>query len=376
MRVALIGPYPADTSKMPGGVAAVTYYVAQALAAVKDVELHVLAPHKDYREDRTVEIDGARVRYLRIGGHPLLPNLIASVGRAAEVLGEIKPDVVHGESAVGTLAGLKAGFPTVHTIHGVAHREVRYHSGVRPKLGVITEGLMLIRAVSRVKHCIATSNYAADAYKRFTHAKIHYIFNPVEDTFFEMPNAEVPNTMFSAARMTPLKNPLGLVRAFRIIHEHNPDAELFLAGKIGQPGYYARIEDCVRENALESRVHLLGFVSEDELEEHFKKASVVCLFSFVETAPVLLAQAMCAGKPVVTSAAGGSQDLVIDGETGFVVGVGDEQAFAEKSLILLGDADLRARMGKRVREVAEQRFRKEVVAAKTIEVYREAISKG
>jgi glycosyltransferase involved in cell wall biosynthesis len=91
---------------------------------------------------------------------------------------------------------------------------------------------------------------------------------------------------------------------------------------------------------------------------------------------MIIAQAMCARKPVVATAAGGVPELMRDGETGFVVDVGDQEEFAEKAVALLLDAELRRRLGERGREVAERLFRTDVVAAKTKLVYDEMLGEA
>ena len=61
-------------------------------------------------------------------------------------------------------------------------------------------------------------------------------------------------------------------------------------------------------------------------------------------------EAMAAGRPVVASAVGGLRDLVVDGETGLLVPPGDVPALRAALERLLGDAELRARLGRAARE--------------------------
>jgi glycosyltransferase involved in cell wall biosynthesis len=303
-----------------------------------------------------------------------VPNLSTNVGRLREAIDRLEPDLVHGESAVGTMAGVKSGRPTVHTIHGVIHKEVRCSANLTGYLALQLESWLAKKAVRGATQVIATSNYAAREYASQTRAPVHHIFNPIEDRFFDLENHEIDNKMLYAGLMSVRKNVLGLVRAFGVLHQRDARPELFICGKIAQPNYNAQVEQYVKTHGLTECIHLLGFVSQEEVGRHFAEAAVICLFSSEETAPMILAQAMCAGKAVVASAAGGSPDIVIDGETGFIVGCDDDHAFADRSLQLLSDPELRRRMGRRAREVAEQRFRKEVVAAQTKAVYAQALS--
>ena len=80
-------------------------------------------------------------------------------------------------------------------------------------------------------------------------------------------------------------------------------------------------------------------------------------------------EAMAVGKPVVATRVGGIPDLVLDGETGFLVEAGDASGMAHALTRLLSDAQLRERMGVRARREASARFRLKEVAHKYREVY-------
>lgn len=374
MRVALVGPYPRDLSRIPGGIAAVTTYLVQGLRLHRDIDLHVISTTKELDRRELVQDGNVTIHHIPEPSRRLMPNLLTNIGRIEAEIREIKPDLVHSESAVGTAAGFRSGHPTMHTIHGILHKEIKFGRTFTQKLGTRVEARLAKKAVAGVRHCIATSNYAARAYAPYTSAKMHYIFNPIEDRFFELPNNEIPNKMLYAGVFSPRKDILGLVRAFDMVHRNDPRAELFICGKPTLQDYYAEVEQYVASANLGESVHLLGYVTQDDIGRHFSEAAMLCLFSLEETAPMVVAQAMCSGTPVVASNAGGTPDLVLDGETGFVVQMGDDKAFAERALRLLGDAELRRRMGARAREVAEERFRIGAVAAQTVEVYRELLS--
>jgi glycosyltransferase involved in cell wall biosynthesis len=84
-----------------------------------------------------------------------------------------------------------------------------------------------------------------------------------------------------------------------------------------------------------------------------------------EGLPLVLVEAMLASRPIVASNVAGSNEVVADGETGFLVPVRNPRALADKTIELLGDPQLRARMGaaglKRARTLfSEDRYVREV----------------
>jgi D-inositol-3-phosphate glycosyltransferase len=88
---------------------------------------------------------------------------------------------------------------------------------------------------------------------------------------------------------------------------------------------------------------------------------------------VVCAEAMAHGKPVVASAVGGLLDLVRHGETGLLVPPGDEAALREALRWLLGDPELRRRMGAAARERAREHLSWERATAETLRAYEDAV---
>ncbi len=84
---------------------------------------------------------------------------------------------------------------------------------------------------------------------------------------------------------------------------------------------------------------------------------------------MVIAQAMAASKPVVATPVGGVAEMVSDGETGFLVDVGDVNALANALLRLLRDPSLRARIGQSGHEFAVENYRADTVARRTYDVY-------
>jgi glycogen synthase len=113
----------------------------------------------------------------------------------------------------------------------------------------------------------------------------------------------------------------------------------------------------------------LGFVDHDRLKRLYREAAVVAVPSRREGFGVVCAEAMAHGRPVVASAVGGLLDLVVDGETGLLVPPGDVRALRAALERLLGDADLRERMGAAGRRRVSERFSWPAVTEATVRLY-------
>ena len=91
---------------------------------------------------------------------------------------------------------------------------------------------------------------------------------------------------------------------------------------------------------------------------------------------MVIEQAMAARVPVVATRVGGVDYLVDHGRTGFVVEFGDVEGLAGAMSRVLTDADLRTQMGEAGRVEADRRFRAEVVARQTRQVYDQVLGSG
>lgn len=372
IKLCLIGPYPLHGQKIRGGVCAATYYLVQGLKELKEVEIHVVVTTKEIDQDIDFDDDGVAIHCLREPKQRIIPNQLTNIGRIRNVIDRINPDVVHGETPWGTLAGLQSGRPTVHTIHGIVHREIKWERGLWNRANVNLHSYLARKAITGAQHVIIIGPYCIREYAKEIQGRTYLIHNAVEDRFFQLPAHEKDGLLLYAGHINRRKNVMGLVKAFDIVRSHCPTSKLIIAGGAADPGYAKQVYDYIDSHNMGESVILAGLLDQEDLSAAYADASIVCLFSLQETTPVVIAQAMAAGKPVVASSAGGTSDLVVDGETGFLVDAGDEQSFARRIIELLSDSLLRKRMGERGREIANELFRKEIVAKKTLEVYRVA----
>lgn len=94
---------------------------------------------------------------------------------------------------------------------------------------------------------------------------------------------------------------------------------------------------------------------------------------YMEGLPKSLIEADAIGRPIITSNSVGCKETVIDGENGFLIAPKDVDALTEKLDLLLGDAELRQRMGKASRKYAEEYFDINVVIERHLNIYNELV---
>ena len=107
------------------------------------------------------------------------------------------------------------------------------------------------------------------------------------------------------------------------------------------------------------------------MRREYAECALLALPPLQETAPVVILEAMAAGKPVVATDVGGVRDLIEDGRTGYVVPASDPSAMADRIRRLLSDEHARVEMGRQARLAAARRFRRDAVADRYRAIYLE-----
>ena len=152
-------------------------------------------------------------------------------------------------------------------------------------------------------------------------------------------------------RLTKQKNTQLLLRAAPTILQHFPST-LFLI--VGDGAEKTRLQGLVNELQIGDNVIFEGKVPNELLPAYYRLCDIFVFPSNYEGWGMVAIEAMICGKPVVMTDVGCAGEAVIDGKNGFVVPVSDGNALAQKIIYLLGDAELRAEMGKNGYEYTRQ----------------------
>lgn len=376
MRVAMLGSFPLDPDRIPGGVEAVIKNLMVPLARIEGLELHLVTCVQGLHQSRTTSYRGVTVHYLP--GQSYLGHLtdhFLEQRALRRKLQELEPDLVHAHGTGRFVAAaLGTGFPVVATVHGIRFREVVLFGGVKGHLRRRTTIRLEKRVLARLEHVFVIADYVRKAIAELTPARFYPIANPVDPAYFDLATSDREHTVLSVAAVQPRKGLLHLVEAMALVRQEVPEARLRLIGKVLMPDYERQIRNRIGELGLGGAVEMLGFIPDDELREHFTRCSVFALCSVEESSPVSIAEAMALGKPVVATAVGGVPDLVAEGQSGHLVRFGDVTGIAKALCRLLKDDGVRAAFSREARGRAERDFHPEAIARQTAAIYRQIIS--
>ncbi|MEV4739753.1 glycosyltransferase family 4 protein [Streptomyces sp. NPDC049555] len=228
--------------------------------------------------------------------------------------------------------------PSVLTVSGSSRQEIVDHLGVRPER-------------VHVVHIGADTG----------------LFSPDPSV------AEVPGRIVTTSSAdVPLKGLVHLVEALAEVRREHPDAHLVVVGKRPEKGPVAA---AVRRHGLDGAIEFVKGISDAELVDLVRSAQVACVPSLYEGFSLPAAEAMATGTPLVATTGGAIPEVAgPDGETCLAVPPGDAQALAAGLSRMLGDAELRRRLGAAGRERVLAKFTWRQAAIGTVEHYRNAMA--
>jgi glycosyltransferase involved in cell wall biosynthesis len=363
MRVVHVAPTAFGTEGLFGGGERYPLELARALAREPDVECELVTFGRSPGIVR--DASGLCIRVLRPlahwrrhPAHPLSLGIIPAVG---------SPDIVHTHhvrsmpSRLAALCRRRAG-GVVTTDHGLGD------GAGRDPFSTLFDRFLTV------------SRYSA-ATLRAPPARTRVVYGGADPSRYRPGRAQARTGVLFVGRLTPHKGVDRLLRALP------GDAELTIVGTDGHdrtvperdyPGHLRRL-------AAGRRVRFRAAVPDGALPGLHRRAAVFVLPSVDRTCygrPVAISEllglsvleAMASATPVVASRIGGVPEVVVDGETGFLVDPGDVDALCDRIASLLSDPRLARRLGDNGRAAVTERFTWQACARRCVAAYRELVT--
>jgi glycosyltransferase involved in cell wall biosynthesis len=378
MRIALIGNFPLNPDKISGGPQAVLTYLLNGLECYPDLDLYVITAHKEVKKPFTIEKHRVKYHYLHYPNRTTFLAFPALQKTVAHKFRQINPDLIHCQSGyVFGAISLSSGYPTVLTVHDIYGKSIKYSPHRIYKINLYLQHTMMRKYfIRKAKHIVSINPYIRNHYESLTNADFYEIDNPISNAFFELDSTtEEAHRIIDVGFISALKRPDLALKAMKIARQDEPRLHLQFAGSVSDSRLAAGLADYIKKHKLDGNVKFLGQLSETEILEAYKQMSILLLPSDLETSPMVVQQAMAAGKPVIATAVGGVPNLIDHERTGILVRADDAEDIARWLVRLSRDPEKRRSIGHEARKVAFSRFRSDVVASKTYEMYKTILSK-
>lgn len=167
-----------------------------------------------------------------------------------------------------------------------------------------------------------------------------------------------------------VKDQATFLRAARRVRERFADAAFILAGE-GE--LTASLKAQAAELGIERDTHFVGRC--ERVAELLALSDVCVLSSKAEGFSNSILEYMAASRPVVATDVGGAREVIVEGETGYLVAAGDDALMAERIGALLADEERARRMGTRGREIVERKFSAEAQLVNTEALYERTLAR-
>ena len=293
-----------------------------------------------------------------------------------EFIRQVKPDLVHTHGCLsGRIAAKKCGLPVVYSRHSAfpVPAKLKYPPGRWVNRWLNRHYADKIIAVSpATMDNLVESGVAPD--------QITVVMNGVAPLTATSPEEQAalkkelgigPNTVVFGilARIEEYKGHGLIAEAAQKLKTRGRDFKVLVAGT-GQ--WAGQLDKLVQELDVDDVMPRLGFRSDVAALLSILDVQLNASFG-TEATSIALLEGMSLCKPSIVSDYGGNPWLVKDGDNGLVFPSGDSGALADAMERLMDHPEQRQAMGRRARQVFEQRFTGQVFARNTEQVYLEVL---
>lgn len=269
-------------------------------------------------------------------------------------------------SLVALLVQAVGGPPFSFTVHG-------------PEEFDCPAALALGEKIHRAAFTVAVSAYGRSQLCRWAEyddwPRIHVVHCGIEPALFSTPPALPPGPgrrLVAIGRLVEQKGQLVLIEALALARRRCPDLRLVLVGEGAMRGV---IEAAIAAHHLQHAVTITGWVDEARVRSELAQAHGLVLPSFAEGLPMVVMEAMAAARPVIATYIAGIPELVLPGDTGWLVPAGEVAALAGALVAFArSPADRLAAMGAAGRARVLDRHDVDLEAAKLGRLFATAIA--
>lgn len=379
------------------GVAVHTYFLSLNLARL-GCEVHVLGLSRNLNVKKVISKKGVVFHcfpeHLSAGKSLRLLFFLRRMTKEILMLWKWKKfDVVHGQgSSAGAVSFAKRlGLESkcVGTIHTVGYDEQMETAKDYWRYGFYLTGLCTVLSApspiimqygkfvyNQMDLNISVSEYnrkRASLIYKIPIDKIITIPSAVNSSFVTDPalNRAKPRPSYPVilyvGRLAPRKGVDYLLQAMQNVIKRFPKARLVV---VGAGPLEHHLKDLSKRLGLQNSIMFLGYVSDERIQRLLIFSDVVVVPSTFEGCPIVLLEAMAAGKPVVASAVQGIPEVVKPDFSGLLVEPGNVHEIEHAIIHLLKDKEYANYLGENARQAIIEDYSWKKIARRTLEVYK------
>jgi glycosyltransferase involved in cell wall biosynthesis len=264
-------------------------------------------------------------------------SYLTSIGELKTILKEFKPDILHAHyaSSYGLVGALTKFTPYVISVWGSDIFEF-------PRKNVINK-LLLNFSLSKANFVCSTSVFMANETKKYTTKQIEITPFGVNTDIFKVMSLPKSNDVTVFGVVKSLSDRYGfsdLFKSFSILSRKYENIELVV---VGDGECREKYENQIQNLGIQDKVRMVGRVQNEDVPKYLNEMDIFVLPSIEDSFGVAAVEAMACGTPVIVSDAGGLQEVVIEGETGYIVPMRNPEKLAVAMEKLLLDKNLQSK---------------------------------
>jgi len=359
-------------------------------------QCHVVTPHAG-RLTKFVEALGIPV-FLRpltywvvstngtgshIGTHVLnaLVGLRSRVAALCDLIQRHSIDLVYTNTVTcidGALAARATG--RKHVWH------LREHASRNPDLTSLLPAWALTRFIARLStRVIVNSEALRSAYDAVPADRISVVHNGIDlRDFYPDPGRRAhllkelglpgeTRIVATVGSITPRKGIPLLAEAAAQVRRRHDDVAFLVVGD-GPPRYVETVKSVVSDSGLRLHFRFLGWRS--DVADILRASDLLVVAASQEAFGRTVIEAMATGVPVVATRCGGPEEILVHGETGFLVPVNDAAAMADAICSVIANRDLATRVGAAGRAAVQKKFSVQAYGQAVLSILREVAAHG
>ncbi|KQB41445.1 Group 1 glycosyl transferase [Flavobacterium daejeonense] len=383
MHIAFLSPeYPHAQSTAAAGIGTSIKNLVRALVE-KGLKVTVLVYGQ--KENQIIEENGLTIHLIKNQKYSILGwyrhrKHIEKYCKA--VIEKEKIEILEAPDWTGITAFMKFKIPLIIRFHGSDTYFCHLEQRKQKVKNFFFEKLAVLNATA----FIAPTAFAGALSKKIFHIrkkKIKTIHHGLDLALFQNPQPEQLESglLLYTGTLIRKKGVLELPAIFNKVRTAFPNARLLLIGgdapdiKTNSNSTWELMQQQFAPEDLKN-VSYLGKIPYGQMQEYIQKAHVCVFPTFAETLGMVTIEAMAMQKAVVNSNIGWAQELIIDGESGFLVHPENHDLYSERIIQLLQNDSFCERIGKQARKSVEAKFDINKIALENIQLYQQLINKG
>lgn len=299
-----------------------------------------------------------------------------TVFKVKKMINKINPDIVHGIGTEHIWPTIATKFKkNVITVHGILHIFNR-----NEEIGLLNLKRYFAfhekRILLKNQNIISINPFVNNVCDKINSKHSYYnISNPISPLFQNV--SATPNDSkqilfigdFEVRKNISLLT--NTIIKYKLYNDY--DFRIKIIGRIRDRDYFETVMNNIPQK-LFNIIEIKKFMLPKDIAYEMSKSSMLVQTSLNETAPMVIAEAMTVGLPVIAADVGGVKHMIQNEKNGFVIKSDSEEDLYKYLKKLLDDENLRKEIGDKAKNYALKQYDSKIIAKKTLDVYKKIIS--